>query len=79
MQFLYSLILFACPASAGNVLAQNVFEGISVEPRPSEHMHWDTEPFAEIQSDLEQLLEDSSRICPPSSIYLNRQQRATTS
>ena len=62
MRFIYSLTLLACLASTGNVLAQNVFEGIPVEPRPSEYMHWDAEAFAEIQSGLEQQLEDGSRI-----------------
>ena len=62
MQFLYSLTLLTCLASTGNVLAQNVFEGIPVEPRPSEYMHWDAEAFAEIQSGLEQQLEDGNRI-----------------
>ena len=76
MRFLYSLAILTCLGSAAMVLAQDVFEGIPVEPRPSEYIHWDAEAFAEFQSRLEQDLRDGNGIWETKFGYANALPRA---
>ncbi len=71
MRFLCSLTVLACLAIAQSVLAQDVFEGIPVEPRPSEYIHWDAEAFAEFQNELEGQLRDGPGIFGTQFVYLN--------
>ena len=71
MRFLCSLMFLASLGAATGVLAQDPFEGISVEPRPSEYIHWDAESFAEFQDELEGQLRDGPGIFGTQFVYLN--------
>ena len=71
MRFLCSLMVLACLGIPASVLAQDVFEGIPVEPRPSEYLHWDAEAFAEFQNELEGQLRDGPGIFGTQFVYLN--------
>jgi mannose-6-phosphate isomerase-like protein (cupin superfamily) len=53
-----------------------VFEGIPSEPRPAEYIHWDAEAFAELQSGLEQQVQDGSRIWGTKFVYTDALARA---
>ena len=76
MRLLCSLTILACLGIATSVLAQDPFQGIPVEPRPSEYIHWDAEAFAELQSQLEQELRDGSRIWGTRFVYTSTLPRA---
>ena len=69
MRSLCSLTILACLGIATSVLAQNPFQGIPVEPRPSEYIHWDAEAFAEFQSGLEDELRDGPGIFGTQFVY----------
>ena len=76
MRFLCSLTILACLGIATNVLAQDPFQGVPVEPRPSEYIHWDAGAFTELQSQLEQELRDGSRIWGTRFVYTSALPRA---
>ncbi|HJN94975.1 MAG TPA: cupin domain-containing protein [Gammaproteobacteria bacterium] len=71
MRYLYSLTILMCLGTAAIVFAQDVFEGIPVEPRPSEYIHWDADDYAGFKSDLEQDLADGNGIWDTKFVYLN--------
>ncbi len=71
MRFLGSLTVLTCLGIPTSVLAQDAFEGIPVEPRPSEYIHWDAESFAEFQNELEGELREGPGIFGTQFVYLN--------
>ncbi len=71
MRLLCSHTVLACLAIAQSVLAQDAFEGIPVEPRPSEYIHWDAESFAAFQNELEGQLREGPGIFGTQFVYLN--------
>ncbi len=76
MRLLCALTSLACLGIAPSVFAQNPFEGVPVEPRPSEYMHWDAEAFAAFQGQLEREVRDGSRIWGTRFVYTNALSRA---
>jgi mannose-6-phosphate isomerase-like protein (cupin superfamily) len=56
---LFALVFLTVPAGAS---AQDRFGSVLVEPRPEEYLHWDAEAFAAVQRELEQRIEEGSRI-----------------
>ncbi len=62
MRFLCFLTVLTCLEIPTSVLAQDAFDGIPVEPRPAEYIHWDAEAFAEFQNELEAELRDGPGI-----------------
>ena len=71
MRFLCSLTVLAGLGIAQNVLAQDPFASVPVEPRPSEYIHWDAESFAEFQNELEGQLREGPGIFGTQFVYLN--------
>lgn len=55
----------------GVILGQDVFQGISSEPRPEEYFHWDSNSYAGIKDELEQDLRDGNGIFGTDFVYLN--------
>ena len=62
MRLLCSFMVVAGLGLATSAVAQDPFEGVPNEPRPSEYVHWNAESFAEFQTDLENQLRDGEGI-----------------
>ncbi len=71
MRFLCFLTVLTCLGIPASALAQDAFDGIPVEPRPAEYIHWDAEAFAEFQNELEGQLRDGPGIFGTQFVYLN--------
>ncbi len=76
MRFLWSLAVLAGLGLATSVVAQDPFQGIPVEPRPSEYIHWDAEAFAEFQNELEGEVRDGGRLWGTRFVWMNVLPRA---
>ena len=71
-----SLTLLACLGNAASVLAQDPFDGVPNEPRPSEYIHWDGEAYAGFHDELTGRLDEGSRIWGTKFVYMSALPRA---
>ncbi|MDD9888759.1 MAG: hypothetical protein OXU66_12850 [Gammaproteobacteria bacterium] len=71
MRILNSVLLATVISSGVAVVAQDVFEGITNEPRPEEYIHWNSDSYAAIKSDLQQSLREGNGIFGTDFVYLN--------
>ena len=71
MRFFSFFLTFAYLLSVSNVSAQDVFAGISVDPRPSEYVHWDAGVFEGFKSELQQSLREGNGIWGTDFVYLD--------
>ena len=71
MRFFSFFLTFAYLLSVSNVSAQDVFAGISVDPRPSEYVHWDAGVFEGFKSELQQSLREGNGMWGTDFVYLD--------
>ena len=76
MRLLCSFMVVAGLGLATTAVAQDPFEGVPNQPRPSEYIHWDAESFAEFQTELEKQLRDGEGIWGTPFVVLNALPRA---
>lgn len=62
MRLLCFLSVLISVAPAPVALAQDPFQGVPVEPRPPEYIHWDAQAYAGFKSGLEATLRDRGGI-----------------
>ena len=76
MRFLGVLTVLAGLGLATSVVAQDPFQGVPVEPRPSEYLHWNAEAFAGFQNELEGELRGGAGIWGTPFVFMNALPRA---
>ena len=71
MRLFNSILVVAVIGSGLVAVAQDVFQGITKDPRPEEYIHWNSASFMEIKSELQQSLREGSGIFGTDFVYLN--------
>jgi mannose-6-phosphate isomerase-like protein (cupin superfamily) len=76
MRFIGWLMVLAGVVLTARPLAQDPFQGVPVEPRPSEYVHWDASAFAGFKKDLTARLGKGEGIWGTPFVVLNALPRA---